>query len=337
MLRVALGAAIIAASISFFGSSAHAARSLDDVLARLDALEKENAGLRQRVQRLEAAERERPVVASLPASPQRAASAATRSGTPSVATLSPAAGQAFAAVPPIEQRNWSGFYLGASAGLRREDHSWTTNTFFGPPAGPVVGSSQDFNDSGARIGGFVGYNMMITPKIVAGIEGDLAWGRTKTTTSHVIPGTLGSALVFFGPFVPNDTSEFKTEWDASLRGRIGALITPDTLAYLTGGASWQRITATATCDANTAVPGVCGIASRSDTQNKTLLGWTLGAGLESVLAGAWTGRIEYRYAQYNDFSHLFIPTNCCDGNLDTTIRLATHTFTAGVAYKFGGY
>lgn len=336
MVRVVIATALIAVSMIAFTPAAHATRSLDDVLARLDALEKENAGLRKRVQRLEAAERERPVVASLPATAPRG-TAAARAAAPAAVAISPAAGQAFAAVPPIEQRNWSGLYLGVSAGLRREDHKWSTNTFLGPPAGPVVGSSETFNDTGARIGGFAGYNVMITPKIVASIEGDFAWGKTRTSTNYVIPGTLGGALVFFGPFVPNDSSEFKTGWDATLRGRIGALITPDTLAYLTGGAAWQRITATATCDANVAVPGVCGIASRSDTQTKTLAGWTLGGGIETVLAGAWSGRIEYRYAQFSDFNHLFIPTNCCDGNLNTTISLSTHTFIAGLAYKLGGY
>lgn len=336
MVRV-FAIALLAVSMISFAPAAHATRSLDDVLARLDALEKENAGLRKRVQRLEATERERPVVASLPASAPRATSPSQRSGSPAINTLSPAAGQAYASAPVLEQpRNWTGAYLGLSAGLRREDHTWATNTFLGAPAGPVVGTSQDFNDTGARIGGFVGYNIMLTPRIVAGVEGDFAWGQTKTSTNYVIPGTLGPLLPLFG-FTPNDSSEFKTEWDASLRGRIGALITSDTLAYLTGGAAWQKIKATASCDASVPVPGVCVLASRSDTQTKTLTGWTLGAGLESVLAGAWTGRIEYRYAQYGDFNHLFIPTNCCDGNLDTTISLATHTFTAGLAYKFGGY
>ena len=63
----------------------------------------------------------------------------------------------------------------------------------------------------------------------------------------------------------------------------------------------------------------------------------LGGGIESIIAGAWTGRIEYRYAQYSDFNALLMPTNCCDGNLNTTISLSTHTFIAGIAYKLGGY
>ena len=340
MVRAVFAAALIAVSMIAFTPVAHATRSLDDILARLDVLEKENATLRKRVQRLETTERERPVVASLPATASNPSARAARSAPtlPSTAGLTPAASQAYAAVTtPVEARNWTGFYLGGSAGMRREDHRWTTNTLLGPPAGPVVsGNGEDFSDTSARIGGFAGFNMQVTPKIVVGIEGDLAWGKTETGTQYAIPGTFGPLLPLFG-VATNDTSQFKTEWDASLRGRIGALITPDTLAYLTGGASWQRVTATATCDANTFAPGVCVIASRSDTQSKTLSGWTLGAGLESVLSGAWTGRIEYRYAKYSDFNALLIPTNCCDGNLNTTISLATHTFIAGIAYKFGGY
>lgn len=341
MVRVILAAALVAVSTIAFSPAAHATPSLNDVLARLDALEKENAGLRKRVQRLEAAERERPVVASLPATAPAPSARAARSApiVPSAGALTPAASQAYASVlSPVEVRNWTGLYLGASAGLRREDHTWTTNAFLGPPAGPIGQwpNSQDFNDTGARVGGFLGYNLQIAPKFVVGVEGDFAWGSTKTSTNYVIPGA-GFGIFPVGSLAPNDTSTFKTEWDASLRGRVGALITPDTLAYLTGGVSWQRVKATATCDATTFFPGICVLDSRSDTQSKTLTGWTLGAGLESVIAGAWTGRIEYRYAQYNDFNALLIPTNCCDGNLDTTISLSTHTFIAGIAYKIGGY
>jgi outer membrane immunogenic protein len=335
MVRIILAAAFIAVSMIAFSPAAHATRSLDEVLARLDALEKENASLRKRVQRLEATERERPVVASLPTSAPRGTTAATRAAAPAAVAITPAAGQAFAAVPTfVQPQNWTGLYLGASGGMRYEQHKWTTNSTGG--AAITVPNNEDFNDTGARFGGFVGYNIQLTPKIVAGIEADFAWGKTKTSTSHTIPGTIAGGPVPLALGL-NDTSTFETGWDASLRGRIGALITPDTLVYLTGGMAWQQIKAQATCDATTSV--VCFTQSHAETQKDTLTGWTFGGGIESVLAGAWTGRIEYRYAQYGDFNHLFFPMpGClCDGNLDTTISLSTHTFVAGIAYKFGGY
>jgi len=333
MVRVIFAAALIAVSTISFAPVAHASRTLDDVLARLEALEKENATLRKRVQRLEAGDRERPVVASLPTSVPQGAPA-QRGRPPVTTTLPPAAGQAFAAVPVVEQpRNWTGLYLGASGGMRREHHTWTTNSFLG--LAMMVPNSEAFNDTSARFGGFLGYNLQLNSKVVAGIEADIAWGKTKSNT-NLIPGTwVGLAPLF--PGLPTDTSSFETAWDASLRARIGALIMPDTLVYLTGGMSWQRITAQATCDENFGL--VCVSASHVDTQKTTLTGWTFGAGVESILAGGWTGRIEYRYSQYGDFNHLFIPvTGCfCDGNLDTTISLSTHTFLAGIAHKLGGY
>jgi outer membrane immunogenic protein len=337
MVRIVFAAALVAASMIAFSPAAQATRSLDDVLARLDALEKENASLRKRVQRLEAVDRERPVMASLPASKpnsERGVSAARNPAAAAVA-ISPVAGQAYAAAPNFEQaRNWSGLYFGASGGMRREDHKWTTNSVGG--AFIMAPNNEDFSDTGARFGGFVGYNMQLTSNVVAGIEADFAWGKTSTGTNHIIPGTVaGPVPLFLGG--PNDTSSFETEWDASLRARIGALITPDTLVYLTGGAAWQRIKAQVTCDAT--FSAVCITASHVDTKSDTLTGWTFGGGIESVLAGAWTGRIEYRYAQYGDFNNLFMPLpGClCDGNLDTTISLSTHTFIAGLAYKLGGY
>lgn len=332
MVRVFLAAALVAMSMMAF-TPAHATRSLDEVLARLEALEKENAALRKRVQRLEATERERPVVASLPAAAPALSARAARStpAVPATATLPPAEQQAYAMTTPVEARNWTGAYLGLSGGMRREDHTWTTNSFGGGFA--AIPNGQDFNDTTARFGGFVGYNFQLTPRIVAGIEADFAWGKTKAGTSHGIPGTGGFPI----PFMVNDTSSFETNWDASLRARIGALVTPDTLVYLTGGAAWQRIKAQATCDA--ALSPVCSTTSLVDTKSDTLTGWTLGAGVESALTGGWTGRIEYRYSQYGDFNHLFFPLpGClCEGNLDTTISLATHTFIAGIAYKLGGY
>jgi outer membrane immunogenic protein len=332
MIRVVFAAALIAVSMISFTPAAHATRSIEDVLARLDALERENATLRKRVQRLEATERERPVVASLPTAAPRA-TAVARSAAPAPSAVSPAAGQAYAAVPTFAPpQNWTGLYLGASGGMRREDHKWTTNST--GLISMTAPNNEDLTDTGARFGGFIGYNFQLTPKLVAGIEADFAWGKTKTSTNQTIPGTIAGGPI---PFLLSDTSFFETQWDASLRARIGALVTPDTLAYLTGGMAWQRIKAQVTCDAN--FSPVCITTSLSDTQSDTLTGWTLGAGIESALAGAWTGRIEYRYAQYGDFNHLFMPlAGClCDGNLDTTISLSTHTFIAGIAYKFGGY
>jgi outer membrane immunogenic protein len=121
------------------------------------------------------------------------------------------------------------------------------------------------------------------------------------------------------------------------------MITPDTLAYATAGVAWQRIKIMANCDAvngpvcaQTVAPG--DPTGYFETRETTLSGWTVGAGVETVLYGAWTGRIEYRYSQFDDFKHIFLTAmDCqCGGHVDTDISLATHTLTAGLAFKFVG-
>ena len=39
--------------------------------------------------------------------------------------------------------------------------------------------------------------------------------------------------------IASDALAIETDWDASLRGRIGHLVTPNFLAYVTGGANLQ--------------------------------------------------------------------------------------------------
>jgi outer membrane immunogenic protein len=60
--------------------------------------------------------------------------------------------------------------------------------------------------------------------------------------------------------------------------------------------------------------------------NDTLSGWTVGPGVETVIFGGWSTKLEYRYSQYETRSML---------GGGTSIQPSTHTVRAGLAYKFG--
>ena len=64
----------------------------------------------------------------------------------------------------------------------------------------------------------------------------------------------------------------------------------------------------------------------------TLLGWTVGGGIETRLWGNWFGRAEYRYSDYGDvtYNNAVLFTT---GTYDERIRTQTALF--GLAYKFG--
>ena len=87
----------------------------------------------------------------------------------------------------------------------------------------------------------------------------------------------------------------KLEWFGTLRGRFGTTITPDVMAYATGGLAVGSIRSTVRltgvgfdADGN---PGA--VSHRQQPQHKA--GWTVGAGIEGRLFGNVTGKIEYLY------------------------------------------
>jgi outer membrane immunogenic protein len=115
------------------------------------------------------------------------------------------------------------------------------------------------------------------------------------------------------------------------------------LLFATGGASWTKLEATAFC--RTPFPvGWCSTGANflgtASTLSKTLTGWTLGGGIEWMLAPQWLVRGEYRYADYSTLTGTFFPgdagpcTNC--EAIAADVKLQTHTALFGIAYKFGG-
>lgn len=224
-----------------------------------------------------------------------------------------------AAPPPPIQMDWTGFYLGASAGVRSSQTSWDLVDFGGPPLPGASG--QSFHDAGARAGLYFGYNWQFAPRWVAGVEGDWGWGNKSTTQYGFLPGADG---VFF-PIFPGDTATVRTTWDASLRARLGYLVTPSFLLYGTGGAALQRFEITSTCACFPDITAMSGF---------TKLGWTVGGGIEVPVARNWLARAEYRYADFgtarvtwDDFVPAFGAAAISD------IKLATSTFQFGLAYR----
>ncbi len=78
------------------------------------------------------------------------------------------------------------------------------------------------------------------------------------------------------------------------------------------------------------------------TDSATRLGWTVGAGIETMLWQNWIVRGEYRYADFGTITHTDTracgsPPHCLLSSLaiTDTLRLRTQTATFGVAYKFG--
>jgi len=227
---------------------------------------------------------------------------------------------------PAPVSNWTGFYLGASAGVRWSRSTWTGGSFepFGIPAG-TYNNPADFDDSSARLGFYGGFNWQIAPLWVVGVEADGGWGNSSKTAIG-IPGSFSMPTIFD---VTADSATVSTEWDAGVRGRIGFLVQPNVMLFASGGAAWQRFSVGTVCSVN---GPFCGSPSLVFNQDFTKLGWSVGAGVEAKIAQSWLARVEYRYASFGEVS--FMQINAPTIQQPATLDLHTHTLQVGVAYQF---
>ena len=135
-----------------------------------------------------------------------------------------------------------------------------------------------------------GYNFQNGPWVL-GIEGDVAYTWNENS--------------YFGGLV-----EAGTDWQGSLRGRVGYAI-DRTLIYGTAGL--------AVTNAYIDVP------SAPFSLDDTLVGWTVGAGIEHAFTDNWSARLEYRYSDFGEFKP--------DG-IATGVDVTEHTLRVGISYKF---
>jgi opacity protein-like surface antigen len=282
---------------------------------------------------------------------------------------------------PAALFNWTGVYVGAAVADRLSDEKWNTTAINSanalnallPNQGLVAPdpttSPASFFNSIAQARGYVGYNYQFSPRWVAGIEGDIGSG-SGNMTRRGIPGTFGNGVNSCPPIavvVPgfgqcgqslllnpkgigapgleaqaHDSATVGLGWDSTIRGKLGMLITPTILFYGTGGAAFQRVSVSASCDGftlradagltNGSWCGGSGVA-KSQTFSSLRAGWTAGIGIEANLTGNWIGKAEARYADFGRYNNTFFAGTGDD--VVTSVRVQTFTALAGVSYKFG--
>jgi outer membrane immunogenic protein len=194
--------------------------------------------------------------------------------------------------PPMvtAPQTWTGFYIGADVGgaWSHTDGSWTglpSAALFG--ANPIGGG---LNGSSFLGGGHVGYNYQFAPTWVFGVEGDWTWTHAG--------GSNSQGWTLFGTSIPTGggaatTMSSTVDWLASLRGRLGYLVTPNVLAYATGGIAWGDIHYSGMA----ANPAVGYLASTAF--NNTSDGFVVGGGLEYAMTRNWSLRAEYLFYRFD--------------------------------------
>jgi outer membrane immunogenic protein len=263
----------------------------------------------------------------------------------------PVAETVFKAQPPVS--DWSGFYVGAGLGFRSTTTNANVNSAIDTTRGPVlmdrflasncyIGfpcvAGRPYNAENERFSPYFGYNWQANSHWVLGVEADVAFGSQTITTNNYYPATP-----FRGTGAIRDSFSAKADWDASIRARVGYLITPDLMVYGTAGPAWLRLQSTSNCSTLVGDDGDCssgngfvGLSPGSLTHSTTRLGATVGGGLEAMLSPNWIVRGEYRYSDYGTVGYTDVrssPTGTQTVKYDLSAR--THAATFGLAYKFG--
>ncbi len=249
------------------------------------------------------------------------------------AAQSPALAQRVAAEP-----NWTGTYAGLSIGGRVVDSMWSSTNIAPTLAANLSNdpvSSAPINSVAPRFSAYAGYNWLVARNWIGGVEADVGWASNRGSRTPM-PGTVQFDFLNVIQYANQPTATVSASWDASLRGRIGHLVRPDTLVFGTTGIAFQHVELNGRCPAAGGATDWC-TRLHNETVSSTRLGWTPGAGVERMI-GKWIMRGEYRYADFGTFRHTFFTFDTTvpfDDRLTANVAVRTHTATLGVAYKFG--
>ena len=218
------------------------------------------------------------------------------------------------APPLVAVYSWTGWYAGVNVG-----YSWgrseTDVAYFTspggvpivPPPGSIVSGTADLD--GWIGGGQIGGNLQ-NGNWVVGLEADIQWSGQKGSSDFLCAATIIGGPCFLIQTLPPPgvtgatlSLDQKLLWFGTVRGRLGWTPSQSWLAYVTGGLAYGEIKTDA---ALTGFVPAATLATASSSTTKA--GWTVGVGLEGVISGRWTGKIEYLYMDLGTVSGSVVNT-----------------------------
>jgi outer membrane immunogenic protein len=245
---------------------------------------------------------------------------------------------------------WTGFYVGADLGANllapgssRGTMAHTGRNNLGGAtavAGPTTTWFTNDHAPGNLLGGLsIGYDQRITAQIVAGLVADLNFAQISNTGSagSVVPVGVNATVAHTVTVAVTQ----KTDWFATLRGRVGITpFTPNLLLYGTGGLAFGRTDNSVSVRDTYAIPAVI-VGNTSERRNKA--GWTAGAGAEYAFASKWAIKAEWLYVDLGRSTvngvnnvELVGPVPFPIFTTSQAVRNDFHVIRVGVNYRLGG-
>jgi len=243
---------------------------------------------------------------------------------------------AFAASPAPVAYSWAGFYVGGNLG-----YGWgkaSNNSNFVDPAlnVPIVATELDSDKpKGAIGGGQVGYNWQVESHGLLGIEADWQGSGQRANQGFV------TGFAFFDPVVVgvvrgtvSESLENSIQWFGTVRGRAG-YTWDHVLIYGTGGLAYGEVKLAGTVNENVNLLPVINSVVPVNIA-KVNAGWTLGAGIEGMLASNLSWKLEYLYLDLGSVAGVSIVgiANPPSGTFTAQSRFTDNILRVGLNYRF---
>jgi outer membrane immunogenic protein len=283
--------------------------------AKVDSLTQENAALRNRVRRLEQGK----VSPTVTASPIVASAQVTKSAL---------------AKEVIVPQPWTGIYVGGNLGYGWSDptsrtSNTVTDTAFNSSVLVPLNPSEYTTPNNGWIGGITaGYNYQFGRNIL-GIESDFEWSGAggNTQISAICSG------FFAAPPNCSYSQGQKLDWLATIRGRVGFVVIPETMIYGTGGVAFGHVGVAYSLQSNT----FAGLYTANAATSATETGWVVGAGIESAIMPDWLVRLEvlhYDLGTISSNAPVFVNGLASPWTVQTNFRTNGDLARVGLMYKF---
>lgn len=262
-------------------------------------------------------------------------------------------GAALAAPPAIW--SWTGAYVGGNVGYSWGNWDSTSATPIFPGPGGTLVSTASPNVQGAVAGGQAGYNWQFAPQWLVGVEGDIDWsgehasdGGNFSTSGLTVgfPQGIG-ACDLHSPCTTTVTgttaNNWKLDWFATLRGRLGFVADQTWLFYGTGGIAFAGVGFSSSTSTTTTITDSIGQIVNPATAaaggspvtvnsgggaNTTRVGFAVGGGIEKMLSQNWSVKAEYLFMDFGTYTFL------AGTGSATSVKLLDNVVRVGVNYKF---
>ncbi|ATP11888.1 porin [Bartonella henselae] len=268
-----------------------------------------------------------------------------------IALISASAAQAADVIVPHEVAptvisapafSWTGFYIGGQVGNFSSKVEITD-----PNKKDKLFSKDDTPKPSGFMGGiYAGSNMDLGNNMILGVETDAVWADredAKTSSAEAIGqdeletfrDSLKKANAAFaqGKTSDNvaavdkhtDSLALKEKWSGATRVRIGFTAADRIMPYVAGGVSYAQVQAVSSTKVTQAADDAEIATAQLFDKTKTLVGFTLGGGVDFAMTDNVLLRAEYRYS---DFGKKKFEKE------GSEFSYKTNDFRVGVAYKF---